>query len=123
MRLPILATLSSAIPYPQDNTDGIITPTPTPKATITATDTNTVTNAPRPTRSKNPHREPIPIFSKKCTCDIATAQYPCWATDALQVTIPYLSRIPSHRKIPTLGLGIVRAWRCKHSSPYLTSDE
>lgn len=36
--------------------------------------------------SKKPHREPIPIFTKQCQCQLATAQYPCWATDALQVS-------------------------------------
>ncbi|EUC40334.1 hypothetical protein COCMIDRAFT_30709 [Bipolaris oryzae ATCC 44560] len=35
-------------------------------------------------RSKKPHREPTPIFTKQCQCQLATARYPCWATDALQ---------------------------------------
>ncbi|KNG46429.1 hypothetical protein TW65_06887 [Stemphylium lycopersici] len=37
----------------------------------------------------NPHREPIPIFTKKCQCQLATARYPCWATDALQCSSLY----------------------------------
>lgn len=33
------------------------------------------------------HWEPIPIFSSACNCpDLATVQYPCWATDSLQVS-------------------------------------
>lgn len=37
-------------------------------------------------RSKRPHKEPIPIFTKQCQCQLATARYPCWATDSLQVS-------------------------------------
>ena len=37
-------------------------------------------------RSKRPHKEPIPIFTKQCQCQLATAWYPCWATDSLQVS-------------------------------------
>ncbi|KAI1669385.1 hypothetical protein L13192_06844 [Pyrenophora tritici-repentis] len=33
---------------------------------------------------RRPHTEPIPIFTKACKCNLATALYPCWATDALQ---------------------------------------
>lgn len=33
------------------------------------------------------HWEPIPIFSSACNCPkLATVQYPCWATDSLQVS-------------------------------------
>ena len=39
---------------------------------------------------RRPHTEPVPIFTKACKCDLATAMYPCWATDALQVS-PLLS--------------------------------
>ncbi|KAI1511593.1 hypothetical protein Ptr86124_009237 [Pyrenophora tritici-repentis] len=37
---------------------------------------------------RRPHTEPIPIFTKACKCNLATALYPCWATDALQVSKP-----------------------------------
>lgn len=43
-------------------------------------------------RSKKPHREPTPIFTKQCQCQLATARYPCWATDALQVSKAKISR-------------------------------
>ena len=38
-------------------------------------------------RRNPPHSEPIPIFQKPCDCpDLSTVGYPCWATDALQVS-------------------------------------
>lgn len=40
------------------------------------------------TRHHFSHWEPIPIFSSACNCpDLKTVQYPCWATDSLQVSL------------------------------------
>ncbi|KAH9868008.1 hypothetical protein IAQ61_007315 [Plenodomus lingam] len=90
-------TITTAIPYPQaiptilptliTNIPSLpTTPTPLPIPTGPQSHSlnNTITKPPRPTRSKNPHLEPIPVFSKQCSCALATARYPCWATDALQ---------------------------------------
>ncbi|KAH9866562.1 hypothetical protein J1614_008252, partial [Plenodomus biglobosus] len=65
----------------------ITAPIPTPTAPTFPN--NTITEPPtapssHTTRSKRPHWEPIPVFSKLCTCDLATVGYPCWATDGLQ---------------------------------------
>jgi hypothetical protein len=96
-----LVALAYAAPYPQDSElpdddeepESISAPFPTPTIpAILTTSLNipvtTINSEPgRPTTSrKPPHKEPIPIFSKACTCDIATVHYPCWATDALQVS-------------------------------------
>ena len=110
--LSALAALVLAVPYPQATDISIppgailislsaILPTST-----TATPDSTSLNIPVtafPTSDPNsddddddedpelssskrpPHWEPIPIFTKKCQCQLATARYPCWATDALQV--------------------------------------
>ncbi|KAF2846430.1 hypothetical protein T440DRAFT_510915 [Plenodomus tracheiphilus IPT5] len=113
LSLTALLALTTAIPYPQDDPDGIFTiPIVIPTATITATpitttdepdDTITEAPVPAPTRSKNPHWEPIPVFSKQCTCELATARYPCWATDALQAVggCPTPTRICSTLYSPT----------------------
>ncbi|KAH6877918.1 hypothetical protein BKA58DRAFT_85170 [Alternaria rosae] len=108
-----LAALVLAVPYPQA-TDISIAPGATlislsailPIST-TATPVSTSLNIPvtaLPTSDPNsdddddddnedpelssskrkPHWEPIPIFTKRCQCQLATARYPCWATDALQ---------------------------------------
>ena len=102
-----LAAVASAFPYPQDQEfpgDGptddpsedpetISVPFATPTVPILLTTslnipvTTTVLEPGTTTTSrKNPHWEPIPIFTKECKCDIATVRYPCWATDALQVS-------------------------------------
>jgi hypothetical protein len=97
-----LVVLASAIPHPQDgpvdpaeDPDTISIPFPTPTIPLPLT---TSLNIP-PTQSlgipipgasttsrRRPHWEPIPIFTKECKCNIATVHYPCWATDALQVS-------------------------------------
>ena len=41
---------------------------------------------PTTTRRKNSQWEQIPVLTKECTCKPVTADYPCWATDALQVS-------------------------------------
>jgi hypothetical protein len=67
---PIVLTTSLNIPI--TGPVGLPTPViPGPGATST-------------TSRRRPHWEPIPIFTKECKCNIATIQYPCWATDALQ---------------------------------------
>ncbi|KAF1829380.1 hypothetical protein BDW02DRAFT_583748 [Decorospora gaudefroyi] len=104
-----LAALSTAFPYPQE-TNGPTTPeaslispsailpsSTTPNPDLISVDIP-VTAVPtvsanlddeeedeecRTSRRKS-HWEPIPIFTKKCQCNLATARYPCWATDALQ---------------------------------------
>lgn len=112
MRLPILlgalAALASAVPYPQESGDPTTDdpeepssfPTPTLPVPV-STSLNipvTGTGLPEPsttaTRSKNPHWEPIPVFTKDCQCSIATAAYPCWATDALQVSLFHYHYVP-----------------------------
>ncbi len=105
-----LAALVTAIPYPQ-TTDTSITPGATlislsailPVSTTTIPDSTSlnIPVTPVPTSDndpedeedaestsskKYPHWEPIPIFTKQCQCQLATARYPCWATDALQVS-------------------------------------
>jgi hypothetical protein len=90
-----LAALAAAVPYPQDDTSedpdtiSLAFPTPTVPAVVTTPLEIPVTpspDLPLATRSKKPHWEPIPIFTKECKCDIATVRYPCWATDSLQVS-------------------------------------
>ncbi|EAT79611.1 hypothetical protein SNOG_12811 [Parastagonospora nodorum SN15] len=96
-----LAALATAFPRPQDDTPDDTPDEPSddpatislgfPTATIPVT-LITSLNIPvtesfeivKPTKSKRPHWEPIPIFTKQCKCDVATVRYPCWATDALQ---------------------------------------
>ncbi|KAH3944917.1 hypothetical protein HBI56_150200 [Parastagonospora nodorum] len=96
-----LAALATAFPRPQDDTPDDTPDEPSddpatislgfPTATIPVTLTTSL-NIPvtesfeivKPTKSKRPHWEPIPIFTKQCKCDVATVRYPCWATDALQ---------------------------------------
>jgi hypothetical protein len=108
-----LVAFASAAPYPQDQEDpsedvpddpepiSVPFATPTIPVTLTTSLNIPVTSSeelPTPvpdtdpedpetttTTKRNPHWEPIPIFTKQCNCDIATVQYPCWATDALQV--------------------------------------
>ncbi|KAF2821413.1 hypothetical protein CC86DRAFT_411103 [Ophiobolus disseminans] len=92
-----LAALVFAVPYPQELPDedeataSISAPfaTPTVPAVLTTSLniplTTLIPDPDTPTSSKkNPHWEPIPIFTKECKCDVATVRYPCWATDALQ---------------------------------------
>jgi hypothetical protein len=105
-----LQALAAAIPHPQDSDDTAdpltslseILPTSTvaiPDSTslnipVTAvpttepdTDDDGEDDEGKPlSRSKKPHREPTPIFTKPCQCQLATVRYPCWATDALQVS-------------------------------------
>lgn len=94
-----LAALAAAFPRPQDDTPDEPSDDPAtislgfPTATIPVILTTSL-NIPvtesfeiiKPTKSKRPHWEPIPIFTKQCKCDVATVRYPCWATDALQVS-------------------------------------
>jgi hypothetical protein len=93
--LGALAGLAAAIPYPQDDSSGdpdtITLPFPTPTIPVVATTSLNIPvtlslDIPIATRSKKPHWEPIPIFTKECKCNVATVRYPCWATDALQVS-------------------------------------
>jgi hypothetical protein len=116
MRIAILvsalAALAAAFPYPQDqeNPDGPDDePSDDPETSADSFATRTVPvqlstslNIPitgsvalptlvpgydtTSTSRRNPHWEPIPIFTKACTCDVATVRYPCWATDSLQVS-------------------------------------
>jgi hypothetical protein len=100
MRLAIilgaLAALVVAVPYPQEDdtpdepdTVSALLPTITVPAILTTSLNVPVTQLPDlpfSTKSKRPHWEPIPIFSKECKCNIATVRYPCWATDSLQVS-------------------------------------
>lgn len=102
--LGALAALAAAFPRPQDQDND---PTPSAPAVSSPLQTwiNPITSyvppVPWPTpisesdddssswfksRSKRPHWEPIPIFTKECKCNLATARYPCWATDSLQVS-------------------------------------
>ena len=106
----VLTALVIAVPYPQA-TETSIAPGATlislsailPSPTATSPDstsldipiTSVSTPDPDPeddedpessSSKKNPHWEPIPIFTKPCQCQLATARYPCWATDALQVS-------------------------------------
>jgi hypothetical protein len=113
MRLAILvsalAALAAAFPYLQDQEDPDDEPSDDPETIAVSFATPTVPvqlstslNIPitgsvaLPTlvpgygttskSRKNPHWEPIPVFTKACTCDVATVKYPCWATDSLQVS-------------------------------------
>ncbi|KAH7408514.1 hypothetical protein DE146DRAFT_629420 [Phaeosphaeria sp. MPI-PUGE-AT-0046c] len=98
-----LVALAAAAPYPQDDssddpkeepiTIDLPFPTPTVPAVVTTSlnipattvpDLPDLPDLPTKTRSKKPHWEPIPIFTKECKCDTATVAYPCWATDSLQ---------------------------------------
>jgi hypothetical protein len=97
-----LAALASAVPHPQDDslepteeseTSSLVFPTPTVPLPLTTSLNIPVTPSlelpfPEATTSsrRRPHWEPIPIFTKECKCNIATARYPCWATDALQAS-------------------------------------
>jgi len=97
-----LTALAFAAPYPQeqelpdeDEDDPEIIPAPFPMPTVpirltTSLNIPITTLLPEPAKptssGKKPHWEPIPIFTKECKCDIATVRYPCWATDALQVS-------------------------------------
>jgi len=116
-----LAALATAFPYPQgqenfdgpdnepsDHPDTIAVSFATPTVPIQLTTSLNIpitglvalpTLAPgydtTSTSRKNPHLEPIPVFTKACTCDVATVKYPCWATDSLQVSdlaAPYRRR-------------------------------
>jgi hypothetical protein len=98
MRLAIiigaLAALAIAVPYPQeddtpDSPDTVSDLLPTitiPPILSTSLNIPITTPAWTRTRSKKPHWEPLPIFTKECKCDVATVRYPCWATDSLQVS-------------------------------------
>lgn len=110
--LSALIALASAFPRPQgqddpttadpeDDPEDPITisaalPTPTTPLPFSKSAEMSITVLPTSTK-KNPHWEPIPIFTKPCQCDLATARYPCWATDALQVCrlklCTYLARL------------------------------
>lgn len=94
-----LVALAFAAPYPQDQelpdedeaSSIVPVPLPTPTASVlfpTTIEIPIITITPEPdsptSSRKNPHWEPIPIFTKECKCDLATVRYPCWATDALQ---------------------------------------
>jgi hypothetical protein len=96
-----LAVLASAVPHPQDDpiesveeteTSSLTFPTLTAPLPLTTSLNIPVTSLELPlpgattSSRKRPHWEPIPIFTKECKCDIATARYPCWATDALQAS-------------------------------------
>ena len=103
-----LQAMAAAIPYPQATNDPFpsfsdvlptatvaipdstsldipITPEPTPEPD-TEDDGESDVAKPISRSSKKQHHEPIPIFTQACQCDLATALYPCWATDALQVS-------------------------------------
>ncbi|KAH7340037.1 hypothetical protein BKA66DRAFT_434888 [Pyrenochaeta sp. MPI-SDFR-AT-0127] len=100
--LGALMSLTTAIPYPQEEApteapEEPMLPTPTVSIILTTSLNIPVTGTlARPSSlpdyeskssassRKNPHWEPIPIFTKQCQCSLATARYPCWATDALQ---------------------------------------
>ncbi|KAH7076172.1 hypothetical protein FB567DRAFT_608859 [Paraphoma chrysanthemicola] len=104
-----LVTFATAAPYPQeqdepsDDAETVSLPFATPTVSIVSTTSlnipiTSAVDLPTPvpdtdpelpdetstSTRKNPHWEPIPIFTKQCKCDIKTVQYPCWATDALQ---------------------------------------
>ncbi|KAF2270264.1 hypothetical protein CC78DRAFT_197504 [Lojkania enalia] len=67
--LPVEPSTSLNIPV----TTGFVLPTLLPPPTTSTS------------RRRNPHSEPIPIFSKSCDCpNVATVAKPCWVTDALQ---------------------------------------
>jgi hypothetical protein len=113
----LLAAFAAAAPapYPQDqdqendpsdSATPILTPFPAPTIPIDLSTslnipiTSAIVDVPTPfpdpddvptttskSKSKRPHWEPIPIFTKECKCDLKTARYPCWATDALQVRL------------------------------------
>lgn len=67
---PILPTATTT--FPASTSPNIpITSLPSPSTTTSDPDDDECT-----TSKKNPHREPIPIFSKQCNCALATARYP-----------------------------------------------
>ncbi|RYO17433.1 hypothetical protein AA0121_g5788 [Alternaria tenuissima] len=104
----VLTALVIAVPYPQATKTSIapgatlislsaILPSPTATSPESTSLDIPITSVPTPdpdpeddedpessSSKKNPHWEPIPIFTKPCQCQLATARYPCWATDALQ---------------------------------------
>jgi len=94
------AALSSAIPVPLPVTSLIIAdptvsvplttslnvPTTIPTLLPTWTPPSNLSTS-RSSKHHFSHWEPIPIFSKSCDCpNLSTVAYPCWATDALQVS-------------------------------------
>jgi len=108
--ISVLAALATAFPYPQEIEDLSAPAAPLtdifPASTIALPDPTSlnipVTAVPTidpdddedsdgtgllsRTSTRRPHTEPVPIFTKACNCNLATAMYPCWATDALQVS-------------------------------------
>jgi hypothetical protein len=125
MRLAILfsalAALAVASPYPQDDPsdDPDTLSNALPSLTIPIVPTISlnipITSAvalPTHTRSKKPHWEPIPIFTKECKCNVATVRYPCWATDSLQVSV----------HCSTLGVANFEHTEIQHPSIWQTSD-
>lgn len=99
----VVAALAAAFPHPQgddptiedppEETEDPVSATPTIPLPLTTSLNIPVTGIPTlpsfqltSTSKKRPHWEPIPIFTKQCQCSLATARYPCWATDALQVS-------------------------------------
>ncbi|OAL48205.1 hypothetical protein IQ07DRAFT_91497 [Pyrenochaeta sp. DS3sAY3a] len=108
--LSALAALAIARPHPQESGEPSIPehsdepdvpelPTPTVSVPLSTSLNVPVTSLPSlpgslslPSFSlvstsssrRKPHWEPIPIFTKQCQCELKTARYPCWATDALQ---------------------------------------
>ncbi|KAF2277785.1 uncharacterized protein EI97DRAFT_441083 [Westerdykella ornata] len=102
--LPALTTATPQLPSPSLSLPTIL-PTTLVAIPITTAPTSpslpTLTAAPNTTRAwtwsrqtgttsrrRWTHWEPIPIFSKSCDCpDVKTVARPCWATDALMLTI------------------------------------
>ncbi|KAF2638600.1 hypothetical protein P280DRAFT_75350 [Massarina eburnea CBS 473.64] len=92
-----------AVPYPQDDTaptwflESTLTVIPSTSLNIPITSgpslplptgglNTTILSSTRTSRHHISHTEPVPIFSRSCDCaDLKTVQYPCWATDVLQV--------------------------------------
>jgi hypothetical protein len=107
--------LATPNPRPQEDDDDAATSEPTVSLpAITSLDTTTFLSIPLPTanvtlspnttfvsitpsatlpswrstRSHKPHTEPIPVFTSQCGCpDPMKGPKPCWATDALQVSL------------------------------------
>jgi len=114
--ISVLAALASAFPYPQEIQDlstaaaapltdvfpasTTIVPDSTslniPVTAVPTTDDDddnndddgaqVLSSSSSSSSRRRPHTEPVPIFTKACKCNLATAMYPCWATDALQVS-------------------------------------